>query len=474
MTRAVGAGAAEVAADGLASDDAVRAPSAASPGLRRATADAFRLLWPFPGAWRLLVPGAIDRAWPVLRRAAGVHRRTVIRRVRLVAVVGSLGKTTTRSMVAAALGPEVPRQSASNHAVRLAADVLRLRPWHRHAVLEAGISRPGQMRRLAAMLRPDVVVVTSIRSDHARSFPTFEHTRDEKAEMVRALRADGLAVLNADDPHVLWMSTQTAARVTTFGFADGADVRATDVVVEGAAGTRFTLHAGGASRAVRLRLIGAHLVPAALAAVAVGLARDVPLGDLVRRIESVPPVAQRMQTVVLADGVTVLDDTFKGTAESTVAAVAAFRDFPASRRLVVLGPVTEPPRPQRAYYRDLGTRLAPWADRVIVLGSRHVGLVATGAAAAGVPRDACTGRVAGVHDAVAILRRELRPGDAVLVKADQTLRPERIVLALQGRTVRCAVRACTVRAFVRCAACPLLEREEAAFDNVHLRGFFVR
>jgi UDP-N-acetylmuramoyl-tripeptide--D-alanyl-D-alanine ligase len=405
----------------------------------------------------------------VVRPLARWYRRRVIRRTRVIAVVGSLGKTTARRMVEAALGGRLPARLPSNFGVRLAAGLLRVRPWHPHAVFEVGIARPGWMGLFADMLAPDVVVVTSIASCHNRSFRTLEATRAEKARMVEALAPEGLAVLNGDDPHVRWMATRTRARVLTFGLAADNDVRASDVRVEWPSGTRLTLHADGQAWPLLTRLVGEHMVYPVLAAVTVALAEGASPAEVVSRIESVPPTPQRMQPIPLANGATILSDEYKAALETIASALDTLAAVRATRRVVVLGDIEEPPRGAFATYRELGARLARCADRAILVGSHSLEGTITGATRAGMARAALTYVGSSVHGAIALLEQELRAGDVVLVKGTASQRLDRVVLALQGRLVRCAVKTCKVRPIIPCDICPLLAREREAFQNVHLR-----
>ena len=126
-------------------------------------------------------------AWPLLSRWAILHRQTLARNVRIIAVVGSFGKSTTTRAVHAALGGQPEAVSLWNGSSGVARAMLRIRPWGRHGVIEVGINGPGQMATYARLLRPDITVVTSIGSEHNRSLKTLETTRTEKAEMVRVL-----------------------------------------------------------------------------------------------------------------------------------------------------------------------------------------------------------------------------------------------------------------------------------------------
>src|SRR5262245_33938246 len=183
----------------------------------------------------------LDVAWPVLAVLAGLHRRLILGRTRVVTVVGTYGKTTTTRAVRTALGLTLEGHLERNARSSVPLHVLGLRPSQRMAVLEVGINGPGQMRRHARTLRPDVVVVTSVGSEHARSFPGLEAIRDEKARMAEALGPSGLAVLNGDDPLVRAIGDRLTARVVTVGFAPANTVRAADLAVDWPRGSTFTV-----------------------------------------------------------------------------------------------------------------------------------------------------------------------------------------------------------------------------------------
>ena len=253
--------------------------------------------------------------WPRILRPATAYRRTLARRTRVVCVVGSLGKTTTTRAVAAALGIPERRITERNEATFVALAVLRIRPWQRRAVVEVGIDGPGQMARYRDLVRPNVVVVTSIASDHARSFRSLEATRAEKSEMLRSLGPDGLAVLNGDDPNVLWMRGVTAARVVTLALGRRAIV-----------GRRTFRRTGrrepasnctwGETHEVRTGLIGRTYVYAALAALAVAVEEGVPVAEAAHRLSGLQPTPMRLSLMPLPSGAMILRDDFKAPIEA--------------------------------------------------------------------------------------------------------------------------------------------------------------
>lgn len=409
-----------------------------------------------PAGRHAIYEGIRFRLWPFASRIARVWRKTAIRRTRVVAVVGSLGKSTTTRAVMAVLDLRAPASGPGNAWSSLAWLLLSIRPGQAHAAIEAGISRPGTMEGYARMMLPNATVVTSIASEHNRSFGSLEATRDEKAWMVRVLRPDGVAVLNGDDPHVMWMRGETRARVVTYGFGVHCDVRGSDVAIDWPAGTRFRVHVDGVTRDARVRFIGRHLVYPALAAIAVARAEGVPLDTAIDRLANATGPRGRMQPVELPGGVMVLRDEVKSTLETIHTALETFAEIPAKRRIVVLGDISEPMGSQNRLYRDLGRRAALAATHVVVAGGSREKLQA-GAHAAGLPRANLIEGGRTPSEIASFLRGFLEPGDVVLIKGRDTQRLDRVRLILAGRAVRCDVRTCPIRR-LECANCPMLER----------------
>jgi UDP-N-acetylmuramoyl-tripeptide--D-alanyl-D-alanine ligase len=401
--------------------------------------------------------GLYFRAWPLLWWFAWVYRRRRIGQTRLVAIVGSYGKTTTTRAVLAALGRDPKAGQLGNYASYLALALLRIRPGQHWGVVEIGINQPRQMATYARLLRPDLTVVTSIGSEHHNSLGSLETTRHEKAFMVRALPPSGLAILNGDDPNVRWMATQTRARVVTFGFGADNDVRASEVALDWPRGTRFLLHTAGETRQVRTRLLGRHQAYPILAAATVGISEGRGLDDMLPALEALCPMPSRMEIVELPNGAYLLRDEFKSGLETIDAALDLLAEVPAERKIVVLGEVAEPPGSPGPIYRRLGRRVGEVATRaVFVTHRRGARAYAGGAREKGMPRSALVHVGNDLHRAAREAARDLRPGDVVLVKGRDTQRLDRVALALMGRTVRCQLQTCHAK-LVRCNACPVLE-----------------
>ncbi len=218
-------------------------------------------------------------------------------------------------------------------------------------------------------MRPNVVIVTAIARDHWESMHTLENTRNEKADMLRILPRDGIAIVNADDENVRWMATQTRARVVFIGEAEDAEVRATDIELDWPIGMRFVAQVGGQSLPVATRLVGRHMIFPALAAITVAHIEGVPLD-----------VADRRAREVDSDAGPDADDGAARAAPSLCATNSKDRrtrswrrsqtlaEIPAQRRIGVIGEISE--EHGRQAYRDVGAGAAGVLDRVVYVGSK--------------------------------------------------------------------------------------------------------
>lgn len=404
-----------------------------------------------------IIGGLLYRAWPVTARLAVLSRRTLVRGVDVVAVVGSYGKSTTTRAITAALGDRIrdPELSSGNNRAGVASTLLRLRPNHGCIVMEVGIDAKGQMAPMARTMLPDITVVTCVGTEHHRSLGALDTTRDEKAEMVRALSPSGLAVLNGDDPNVLWMRGQTRAKVITFGVGGHNDVRASDIRLDWPLGMRFLVNGCGEIRELRTRLVGRHMVYPVLAAVAVALQKGSSLDDCALRIESLEPTPGRMYLRRLDNGAVLISDYEKSSYETVVAALDTLSEIPASRKIVVLGEVSEPPGSQGPIYRAFGERIARIASHAVFMGHNFQRYRA-GAIRGRMPASAITDAGDSILDAIAAVPRDLGPGDVVLIKGRDIQRLDRVALALAGHTVGCTIPVCYLKG-ARCDSCPMLE-----------------
>ncbi|WP_251150742.1 UDP-N-acetylmuramoyl-tripeptide--D-alanyl-D-alanine ligase [Cellulosimicrobium sp. Marseille-Q4280] len=359
--------------------------------------------------------------------------------LRVVAVTGSVGKTTTKDLLGQLLraeGPTVVPQGSFNNEIGLPLTVLEADGSTRFLVLEMGASGVGHLTYLTRIAPPDVSVVLTVGSAHLGEFGGIEAVARAKAEIVAGLAPGGTAVLNADDLRVAAMADVAPGEVVTFGTIPSADVRAEDLRIDRTGRVAFTLRtratadgtsadgtttAGGttAEAAVTLGLVGEHHVTNALAAATAALRLGVALPDVAARLSDARALSpHRMQVTERADGVTVIDDSYNANPDSMRAAlkalaVVAGRD---RRSVAVLGEMLELGDDSRVAHDDIGRLVVRLNIKLLVVVGEGAGGIHDGATQEGSWGDE-TRFVPDVAVAAALLREELREGDVVLVKA---------------------------------------------------------
>lgn len=370
---------------------------------------------------------------------AGLHAVAAAWRGRfdplVVGITGSVAKTSTKEATAAVLGAAMPTlrsEGNQNNEIGLPLTLLRLGPEHAAAVLEMGMYVGGEIATLAALGRPSIGVVTAVAPVHLERAGSLAAIEAAKAELVEALPATGTAILNADDPRVRGFGRRTPARVVTYGFADDADVTAAAVEARGAAGMAFEVVARAprpARIAVAIDALGRHSVANALAGAAVGLVAGV-ADEAIAAGLATPwgRAAAHRGALLVVPGLTILDDTYNASPPAMLAALEVLAGLP-GRPVAVLGEMLELGPLHDAAHREVGAGAARVAAELVVVGPGAAG-IADGAAAAGLEASRIH-RVADREAAIAVLRRVVRPGDAVLVKASRGAALESIVEALR-------------------------------------------
>jgi len=379
----------------------------------------------------------VDDAASALPRLATAHLAALDATV--VGVTGSSGKTSTKDLLAAVLehaGPTVATPGSYNNELGLPLTVTTADEVTRWLVLEMGARGVGHVAQLCRIAPPRVGVVLNVGSAHLGEFGSREAIALAKGELVEALPADGLAVLNGDDLLVAAMRHRTSARVVTVGLGPAADVRAEDIVLDPLARARFRLVTASGGSHVELQVAGEHQVPNALAAAAVGLEAGLSVDAVAEALSAAQPRSRwRMEVVERADGVTVVNDAYNANPESMRAALKGLvamgrAEAAAPRRTwAVLGEMRELGATSREEHDALG-RLAVRLDvsRLVAVGA-PARAISLGAELEG-SWNGEAAWVADVDEAIALLRDELAPGDVVLVKASRAAGLERVADAL--------------------------------------------
>ncbi len=345
-------------------------------------------------------------------------------RLRVVAVTGSNGKTTTRNRMRAifsAEGPTVAPEGSFNNHVGAPISMLRVDESTAYLVVEMGASGVGEIARLVSIVTPDVGIVLKVGLAHAGEFGGIEQTERAKSEMVRDLPESAVAVLNADDPRVDRMSEVTRARIVRFGHGPESDLRAVDVV-SSIEGTSFTLEVDGARLAVQVRILGEHHVSNVLAALAAAREFGVPMERAIAALGEVARAERwRMELLDPGTGVTVINDAYNASPDSMSAALRPLAQIvtPEQRSVAVLGEMAELGEFAFEEHDRIGRLIVRLnIHKLVVIGqaARHIHL------AAGLEGswDGESVLVDDIDAAYDLLREELRDGDVVLVKSSKS------------------------------------------------------
>jgi UDP-N-acetylmuramoyl-tripeptide--D-alanyl-D-alanine ligase len=340
---------------------------------------------------------------------------------RVIGVTGSAGKTTTKDAIAHLLSPDLAVGKTignfNNH-IGVPLSILRLPDAARIAVLEMGMNHAGEIRDLAAIAHPDLGVVTNVGYAHVENFDSIEGIAAAKRELIEGLSAEGVAVLNADDPYVVRFAEHHPGRLVTFGFSESADVRACSVDYR-PAGTRF--QAAGID--FETGLLGRHAVMNLLAAIAVaGILGIAPL----RMQEAVRTftVGRMRGERVEHNGLVIWNDCYNSNPEATQSMLDVLRQTPAQRRIAVLGEMLELGKASRELHRQVGRYAAGTGIDFLVgvRGDAHAMIDA--AVGAGIPESAAyffeDPRAAGTF-----VKQLARPGDALLFKGSRGVAVEK-------------------------------------------------
>ena len=361
-------------------------------------------------------------------RALGTLARYVLDQlddVTVVAITGSTGKTSTKDLVTQLLEPDgmtVATAGNYNNELGVPLTVLRADELTRFLVVEMGARALGNIAELCRIAPPDVGVVLNVGHAHIGEFGSAEVIAQTKGELAEAVQADGVAVLNADDPLVAAMAVRTEAAIVTFG--EVGDVRVSDLEVDSEGCPRFTLTHGGRSAQAYVPLIGEYHAWNAAAAVATANVLGVDLATATQRLATAGTRSpMRMERHVRADGLVVVNDAYNANPESMAAALRAVAAIGEGRAVAVLGEMLELGAEGHDAHVEIGRLAAKLGfTRVVVVGEGARG-IAEGAGDIAV-------RVDDVDVAVRTLSASLTGDEVVLVKASRGGRLERVANAL--------------------------------------------
>jgi len=354
--------------------------------------------------------------------------------IKVIAITGSNGKTTTKEMTASIAGRRWNTHKTEgnfNNLIGLPLTVLGLDETHEAAVLEMGMNRRGEIGRLARIARPDVGVVTNVGPAHLEHLGTLEAVAAAKGELIETLGSGATAVLNADDQRVAALASSFPGRVITFGLGPDAVFRALEIR-GGEGGVSFTLSSPSGTGDISLPFPGEHNVRNALAAAAAAFALGAGLDVITEGLAAVRPLPMRFALHSYLDGIRVVNDAYNANPDSMESALRSLRVMESrGRRAAVLGDMLELGEESPGAHRRLGAAAAASSLDLLVTVGRFAEETARGAVEAGLPREkvVMVPDCGGAADALGVW---LGPGDLVLVKGSRGVALEEVLRLLES------------------------------------------
>lgn len=348
-------------------------------------------------------------------------------KVRVIGITGSVGKTSTKEVVASVLAQRfvtLKSEGNFNNEIGLPLTLLMLRPEHERAVLEMGMYAEGEIALLCQLARPEVGVVTNVGPVHLSRLGSMEAIVAAKQELVESLPAGGVAILNQDDPLVMGMAPASKATVFTYGLTPQADLWADQIEAMGLNGIRFVTHYRQERLHIQVPLLGRHSVHTSLRAIAVGLVEGLTWEEIISGLQN--QAAQlRLVTVNGPHNSLILDDTYNASPESVIAALNLLNDLP-GRKIAVLGDMLELGSAEEVAHQLVGRRAVGVAQWLITVGPRGR-IIGETAKQAGLEQVII---LAEAQQAIPILEEMVTAGDVILVKGSRGVALDRIVSAL--------------------------------------------
>jgi len=355
------------------------------------------------------------------------RRANIPHRARIVGITGSNGKTTVKTLVASILarhGRTHVNAGNFNNEIGLPLTLLAMPADSEYAVLEMGAGKPGDIAYLARIAQPDIALVNNVAAAHLERMGTLQGVAETKGAIYRALPADGVAVINADDAFADYFGVLAAPRrVLTFGLLRRADVSAAPAV-EGVFDGRFRLLTPVGNTEIALPLPGRHNVMNALAASTLAIALGVPLATVKAGLEAAPNVAGRLLRRTHASGAIVIDDSYNANPGSFAAAIATLAGE-GGERVLVMGDMAELGTDAEKLHADIGAL----AKRSGIERLRAVGRLSRAAVEAFGKGGTHYADQAALVDA---LQGDLHAGTVLLIKGSRSSAMDRVVHALQG------------------------------------------
>jgi UDP-N-acetylmuramoyl-tripeptide--D-alanyl-D-alanine ligase len=383
---------------------------------------------------------------------ADIHRQS-IKHVTFVGITGSAGKTTVKDMTAFILNVFAPCHKtylSFNTANALPATIWHTKKNHRYCVAELAAYGPGTMDESVRIFKPDIAVITCIEKEHYAAYKSMDALAAEKEKIVLGLSPQGTAILNMDDPQVRLIGERCKRTIIWFGEEPGATLRLIEARSRWPEPLTLVFEYRDKTYEVRTQIHGAHMAIPILASLGVALAANLPLEKAISALEQFPPVEGRMQSTAGNDGITFIRDDWKAPYWSINAPLEFLKEAKAPRKIVIVGMVCDVSGDYGPKYKTIAKSCEAFADLIVFIGP-HALRAMRGTQN---KKNHSLKGFLNIQNAAVFLRKELRPGDLVLVKGtNEQDHLVRLVLDRQ-KPIQCWTDQCFSQFY--CDLCPKL------------------
>ena len=346
----------------------------------------------------------------------------------VVGITGSVGKTSTKDMVAAVLSQQyrvLKTEGNFNNEIGLPLTMFNLDKTHECAVIEMGMSGFGEISRLSRISLPDIAIITNIGLSHIEKLGSRQNILKAKMEILEGLSKNGVVILNVDDQLLSGMRNLLPYKTIFYGLEDDADYQAFDVKTAGELGTYFKIELNNKTYEVHIPVPGIHNVHNALAAIAAGIELKVPVEKIIKGIGEFTPGKMRLN-ILQFNGIKIINDTYNASPQSMEAALDVLKDIAGNRKIAVLGDMLEMGSWADKAHKDVGKFAFESGVDVLISVGDNGRNIAKGAVESGMnPENVhiCSNNM----EIVNLLEGFLANGDVVLVKGSRGMKMEEIV-----------------------------------------------
>jgi UDP-N-acetylmuramoyl-tripeptide--D-alanyl-D-alanine ligase len=393
-------------------------------------AESYQYPGQFPGD-RILIK--VEDTHKALKNLAGWARRRWTGT--LVAITGSMGKTTTREFAAQVLRSQFSVYQTPgnyNNLFGLPLALFGLAPEHDLGILEMGMSASGEIAEMCRIAAPDIGIITNVAPVHLQFFDSIDDIARAKGELVQALPPDGEFVYNIDDPLVRGIANGFAGRKISFGFSESADVRADQITMTGLSETQFRLSYAGTAWEATIPLPGSHFVMNALPAVALALRRNIQPEKIIESLSQLKQASMRGQILRFKKGFSVIDDSYNSNPHALLSMIDLLSKMPSfSRRILIAGEMLELGADSDSLHAECGVYAAKSGLDLIIGIQGAARQIVDAALKTGLPESRAHFFPSSA-EAADFINTEMFAGDLVLVKGSRGVHAEKVIQSLRS------------------------------------------